>query len=176
MGLSAVPVEIERKFLVANQDWRKSADQGTKFVQGYIINAGHCSVRVRICSDGKCTLTTKLPRAGISRYEFENPIELREAEGLMELCGDAIVEKVRYKIEIGDLTWEVDAFEGLNAGLTVAEVELEREDQPFARPSWLGEEVTGRERYQNSRLARHPYAQWIEKTETPAALALSDLA
>lgn len=171
-GAGAVPVEIERKFLVANQEWRKSADQGTKIVQDYVINAGHCSVRVRICGDGTCTLTTKLPRAGISRYEFEHPIERREAEGLMELCGEAIVENVRFKTEIDGLTWEIDVFEGL----TVAEIELDEEDQSFAHPSWLGEEVTGRARYQNSRLASHPYIRWTETTDAPATLALSDMA
>ncbi len=176
VGFGAVPVEIERKFLVANQDWRESADQGTRIVQGYIINADRCSVRVRICSDGKCTLTTKLPRAGISRYEFEHPIELREAEGLMDLCGDAIVEKVRFKIETDGLTWEVDAFEGLNEGLTVAEIELDDEDQAFTHPGWLGEEVTGRAPYQNSKLAVHPFSRWTETTDAPAILAASDLA
>ncbi len=175
-GVGAMPVEIERKFLVANEEWRKSADQGTKITQGYIINAGHCSVRVRICSDGNCTLTTKLPRGGISRYEFEHPIELREAEGLIDLCGDAIVEKVRFKIETDGLTWEVDAFEGLNEGLTVAEIELDDEDQAFTHPGWLGEEVTGRASYQNSKLAVHPFSRWTETTDAPAILAASDLA
>ena len=88
-----MPVEIERKFLVASDAWKQAAEPGVRIVQGYIINANHCSVRVRQCSNGKCTLTTKLPRQGISRYEFENPIEPREAENLMELCGDEVIEK-----------------------------------------------------------------------------------
>ncbi len=165
-----MPVEIERKFLVANADWRKSAGNGTKITQGYIVNAGHCSVRVRICSDGKCTLTTKLPRAGISRYEFEHNIELREAENLMDLCGDAVVHKVRYKMDVDGLTWEVDEFEGLNAGLTVAEIELNNEDQAFTKPSWLGQEVSGQGEYQNSKLASHPFAKWTKDTAPSAAL------
>ena len=171
-----MPVEIERKFLLANGDWTHSADAGVKIVQGYIINADHCSVRVRQCSDGKCTLTTKLPRAGISRYEFEHAIELREAENLMELCGDTVVEKVRHTLKIDGLVWEIDRFAGLNEGLTVAEVELEREDQPFTRPSWLGAEVTGIERYQNSKLARHPFLHWTEPLESQTPLTLSPMA
>ena len=155
-----MPVEIERKFLVSSNDWEQISDNGVKITQGYIINADHCSVRVRQCSDGKCTLTTKLPRSGISRYEFEHPIEAREAGNLMDLCGDAVVEKVRYKIEVDGLVWEVDRFSGLNEGLTVAEVELEREEQPFTRPAWVGEEVTGLEQYQNSKLARRPFQSW----------------
>ena len=172
-GLHTVPVEIERKFLVANDTWRQFADEGIKIVQGYIVNANHCSVRIRIAGNGKCTLTTKLPRSGMSRYEFEHDIELREAENLMELCGDKIVEKVRFKITLDGLVWDLDTFSGLNQGLTIAEIELEHEDQTFMRPSWLGEEVTGLEQYQNSRLANEPYSQW---TDSSQALALSDLA
>lgn len=170
-----MPIEIERKFLVANDTWRQFADEGVKIVQGYVVNANHCSVRIRIGSNGKCTLTTKLPRSGMSRYEFEHEIEQREAENLMELCGDAVVEKVRFKIPLDGLVWEVDTFDGLNEGLTVAEIELEQEDQAFARPSWLGEEVTGLEQYQNSRLARQPYSQWTDMNQVPPTLALGDL-
>ncbi len=171
-----MPVEIERKFLVANDTWRQSADQGVNISQGYVVNTDHCSVLIRIASNGKCTLTTKLPRSGMSRYEFEHDIEQREAENLMELCGDAVVEKVRFKITIDGLVWEIDTFSGLNEGLTVAEIELEQEDQPFTRPSWVGEEVTGLERYQNSKLATRPYSQWTDTLQAPAALAFSDMA
>ncbi len=169
-----MPVEIERKFLVASNDWEKIADNGVKITQGYVVNADHCSVRIRICSNGKCTLTTKLPRNGISRYEFENPIEAREADNLMDLCGDAVVEKVRYKIEIDGLVWEVDRFSGLNEGLIVAEVELEREEQTFTRPAWLGEEVTGLEQYQNSKLARRPFRHWSDSPQRGPAELLSE--
>ncbi len=176
MGLHAVSIEIERKFLVANEAWRQAADQGVEIVQGYLVNVNQCSVRVRMRSDGVCTLTTKLPHSGFSRYEFEHTIDQDTARDLMSRCGEAVVDKVRYKIEIDGLVWEIDAFKGLNAGLTVAEVELEREDQPFTRPDWLGEEVTGTARYQNSMLARHPYRDWPERQDRPPELALSDLA
>ncbi|MEM8687861.1 MAG: CYTH domain-containing protein [Pseudomonadota bacterium] len=170
-----MPVEIERKFLVASDDWEQVADNGVKITQGYIVNADHCSVRIRKCGDGRCTLTTKLPRNGISRYEFEHPIEAREADNLMDLCGDAVVEKVRYKIELDGLIWEVDRFSGLNEGLTVAEVELEREDQTYTRPAWLGEEVTGREQYQNSKLARRPFLHWTDAMVAEPAELLGEV-
>ncbi len=171
-----MPVEIERKFLVANGSWRQAADQGVKIVQGYLVNVNECSVRVRIRSTGVCTLTTKLPHSGFSRNEFEHTIEQDVARDLMGRCGDAVVDKVRYKIEIEGLVWEIDEFNGLNEGLTLAEVELESEDQPFTRPAWLGEEVTGTARYQNSMLARHPYRDWPENQDNRPELALSDLA
>ncbi len=163
-----MPIEIERKYLVADETWRQSASAGVHIIQGYIVNANHCSVRVRICSNGKCTLTTKLPRLGISRYEFEHDIDLREAESLMEMCGDAVVEKRRHIIKLDNLVWEIDCFEGLNEGLVVAEIELEREDQTFSAPPWLGREVTAHGRYQNSKLAREPYSTWGSSLDEPA--------
>ena len=155
-----MPVEIERKFTVTDHAWREDADKGIQIRQGYIINENNCSVRVRIYGDGRANLTTKLPRAGISRYEFEQPISLREAESLMELCGEAVVEKTRYEIEFGGLVWEVDAYERTNLGLVIAEIELDRENQSFQRPAWIGHEVTGIPRYQNSRLAARPFRTW----------------
>ena len=170
-----MPVEIERKFLVADESWRQDADQGVKIVQGYLVNVNECSVRVRMRGNGVCTLTTKLPHSGFSRYEFEHTIEHDVARDLLSRCGDAVVDKVRYKIEHEGLIWEIDAFNGLNEGLTVAEVELEHEDQPFTRPAWLGEEVTGDARYQNSMLARHPFRDWPDTQEGTPELALSNL-
>ena len=159
-GNTLVPVEIERKFLVAADTWRKSADDGKSIRQGYIITEDHCSVRVRIRGDGKCTLTTKLPRSGVSRYEFEHDIELRDAEGLMGLCSGHVIEKTRHKVEHAGHTWEIDVYDGANKGLVVAEIELDQEDREFKLPDWIGSDVTGVKRYQNSQLSREPYATW----------------
>ena len=168
-GKTLVPVEIERKFLVADDAWRRSAGAGKTIRQGYIITEDHCSVRVRIRGDGKCALTTKLPRSGVSRYEFEHDIELRDAENLMELCSGHVIEKTRYNVEFAGHTWEVDVYDGANAGLVVAEIELDREDRDFELPSWIGEEVTGMERYQNSALAKRPCSTW--EPESAEAIA-----
>lgn len=159
-----MPVEIERKFLLVADSWRPMADDGKTIRQGYIITENHCSVRVRIRGDGKCTLTTKLPRSGVSRYEFEHDIELRDAENLMDLCSGHVVEKTRYKVEHAGDIWEIDVYDGANAGLVVAEIELDREDRDFDLPAWVGEEVTGMERYQNSALARRPVSTWEAET------------
>ena len=97
------------------------------------------------------------------------------AAASVELCGDVVVEKVRFKITLDGLVWEIDTFSGLNQGLTVAEIELDREDQTFTRPAWLGEEVTGLEQYQNSKLASRPYTRWTDNTQATAPLALGDL-
>ncbi|MEM7425742.1 MAG: CYTH domain-containing protein [Pseudomonadota bacterium] len=169
-GVVDVPVEIERKFLVLDDAWRQSADAGTRIRQGYIVGEDHCSVRVRIRSNGECTLTVKLPHNGMSRYEFEHNIDQREAEGLMELSRGAILDKHRYLVEHQGLTWEIDVYDGANSGLVVAEIELSSEGQNFEAPAWIGPEVTGQERYQNSRLAREPFEMWPAE-ETQAAIA-----
>ena len=155
-----MPVEIERKFLVKNDDWRSAADGGNRLRQGYIVGEDRCDVRIRIPSDGQCTLTVKLAKTGISRFEFEHSVELPEAEGLMELCEGAILDKTRFKVHHQGLTWEIDVYAGANAGLTVAEIELGSEGQDFERPSWLGGEITGQKRYKNAMLSRQPYTTW----------------
>lgn len=175
MGTHIVSIEIERKFLVASDAWRQSADQGVRITQGYIVNANHCNVRVRIDGNGKCTVTTKMPHSGFTRYEFEHEVDQEVAQDLMDRCGDAIIDKVRHKITIDGLVWEIDAYRGLNEGLTVAEIELDSEDQVISQPDWLGEEVTSCPRYQNSMLAREPYRTWSEQTEPSAPVAVSDL-
>ena len=153
-------VEIERKFLVADPSWREGADDGVLIRQSYIASNGHASVRVRIKGDRDATLTIKLPGSGLSRLEFEYDIPLDEAEALMRVRQGAIVEKTRYRVVAAGMVWEIDIFSGENDGLMIAEIELEREDQPFVRPDWLGDEVTGDERYHNSRLAQRPFVTW----------------
>jgi len=157
-----VPVEIERKFLVLGEDWRALASRSARMRQGYLNREQHCSIRVR--SDGeRGWLNIKGVTVGAQRREFEYEIPLEEAEELLsDFAGAPLVEKTRYYVEAGEHIWEVDVFEGDNAGLIVAEIELRDVDEPFARPAWLGPEVTHDVRYYNTQLARHPYRNWAQ--------------
>lgn len=155
--------EIERKFLVVGTKWR----QGTEvpFSQGYLNRDKERTVRVRIA--GKVAfLTVKGITTGATRSEFEYQIPVADAEHLLKLSDGPVVEKVRRVIEHEGSTWEIDEFLGENAGLVVAEIELEAEGQAFTKPEWLGREVTDDPRYFNSSLATHPYSRWHDQ---PAA-------
>ena len=120
---------------------------------------------VRVRTKGEhAYLTIKGGTTGITRLEFEYEIPLEEAnEILNELCQKPLIEKIRYEAYVGRFKWEIDEFQGENAGLVVAEVELEDENQEFLKPDWLGEEVSDDFRYQNANLVKHPYSQWNEK-------------
>ena len=143
--------EIERKFLLKDDSWRSLA-KGKKYRQGYLNSVKERIVRVRTIDD-KGFLTVKGMVTGATRAEFEYNIPADEAEAMLDdLCENPLIEKNRYKIEFGGLVWEVDEFIGENQGLTMAEVELESEDQSFEKPAWIGEEVTGDPRYFNSNL------------------------
>lgn len=151
--------EIERKFLVRNDAWRNNA-KGTRVRQGFLCTEPERTVRVRVAGD-RGTLTIKGKTVGVTRDEFEYPIPREHAEQLLDtLCLRPLIEKVRYVLREGAHTWEVDVFEGENDGLVVAEVELEREDEAFERPEWLGREVTGDPRYFNANLVENPYRNW----------------
>lgn len=151
--------EIERKFLVIGDDWRRRAT-GTTIRQGYLCSLEERSVRVRVAGD-RGTLTIKGRTVGATRAEYEYEIPVGEAEELLnELCERPLIEKTRYLVENADDTWEVDVFAGDNAGLTVAEIELEDEGQPVVLPDWIGEEVTGDPRYLNANLFKHPFRRW----------------
>jgi len=152
--------EIERKFLVTSDAWR-SGVSGLVCRQGY-IPASTCTVRARIMGD-QGYLTLKARDQGITRTEFEYAIPLPDAsEMLSRFCAGTLIEKIRYRVEYAGLIWEIDEFTGANAGLIVAEVELEHEDQAFEKPEWVGAEVTHDRRYLNSSLARQPYRLWKE--------------
>ncbi len=151
--------EIERKFLVRGDGYR-ALGAPERYRQGYVRTAGPATVRVRVAGE-RGYLTVKGPTQGLTRSEFEYPIPRDDAEALLDtLCERPQIEKLRYRIPAGAHTWEVDEFLGDNAGLVVAEIELGAEDEPFARPAWLGEEVTADPRYRNSELARRPYRTW----------------
>ena len=151
--------EIERKFRVVGE-FRHLAHSSYHIAQGYIAS-GRRTVRVRI-SDDKAWLTIKGPsrNGGLTRYEWELEIDLKEALELIQLSEGAIIQKRRYLVEYEGHTFEVDRFYGSNEGLVMAEVELRSRDEEFARPAWLGEEVTGDVRYYNSQLLKNPFTKW----------------
>ncbi|HSR70572.1 MAG TPA: CYTH domain-containing protein [Acidobacteriota bacterium] len=151
--------EIERKFRVDSQDWREHIESSSSLRQGYLTPSTDLSVRVRI-RDESATLNVKGPPEGITRPEFEYEIPLADAEEMLDLCSGLKVVKTRHELHHKGMLWEIDEFLEANQGLVVAEIELQNEDQDFARPSWLGREVTDDPRYLNVNLARHPYREW----------------
>ena len=154
--------EIERKFLVQGTGWR-GAGTCTRLCQGYLSRVKERTVRVRIAGS-EAFLTIKGQTRGATRAEFEYGIPVADAEQLLTLSDGPILEKNRHVIVHEGCTWEVDEFFGDNAGLVLAEIELPSEDQSFARPPWLGREVTHDRRYYNSNLAGHPYREWRNET------------
>jgi len=160
-----MPVEIERKFLVADDAWRACVTRTALFRQGYLATTRACSVRVRVGGE-QAWLGVKGRVIGISRPEYEYPIPVVEAHQILDtLCDEGRVEKYRHWVAHGDREWEVDEFLGANAGLVVAELEIEREDEFFPLPSWLGPEVTHDVRYYNSSLALAPWSGWAEEAK-----------
>jgi adenylate cyclase len=155
-----MPVEIERKFRVVSDRWKDGVTATRRLCQGYLVNGENLSVRVRIIDGSHATPTVKTARADVSRGEFEYAVPLEDAEALLQLCIGAIIAKVRHIVPTGDLAWEIDVFEAENDGLVIAEIELERPDQQFEWPEWLGEEVTHDRRFYNAALTRHPFTRW----------------
>ena len=152
--------EIERKFLVKG-DFDKEVVCRKRIVQGYICADKDRTVRVRIQGDeGFLTIKSASNERGRSRYEFEQPIALTDAEALLKLCLPGVIDKVRHWIRVGNHTWEVDVFQGENKGLVMAEIELLSEDETFELPGWAGEEVTGNPGYYNAQLSQLPFKQW----------------
>ncbi|MBO7141105.1 MAG: CYTH domain-containing protein [Prevotella sp.] len=155
-------MEIERKFLVRDDSYKSMAQRSYRIRQGYICSGHGHTVRVRQ-RDRQGFLTIKGPSfdGGLSRYEFEKEITLDEATQLFRLCKQGIIDKTRYLVPVDDgHTFEVDEFYGDNEGLVIAEVELGAPDEPYARPPFLGEEVTGDRRYTNASLSANPFKLW----------------
>lgn len=154
--------EIERKFLVKGDAWRKLAE-GVHYRQGYLNSAKERTVRIRTVGD-KAVITVKGLTVGVTRMEFEYAIPFEDCQAMLDnLAEKPIIEKTRYKIPMGEFVWEIDEFFGVNEGLIVAEIELPSEDTPFEKPEWVGEEVSGDPRYFNSNLVKHPYTTWEVK-------------
>ena len=154
-----MPQEIERKFLVRGNGWRDHG-AGVPYRQGYLSTVAERTVRVRLIRD-KGWLTIKGITVGATRAEYEYEIPADEAGQMLDnLCERPLIEKTRYRIEHQGLTWDVDEFDGDNAGLIIAEVELEEEGQAIVLPDWVGEEVTDDPRFYNANLIANPYSTW----------------
>ncbi len=152
-------VEIERKFLLVRDEWKKLST-GTNYRQGYLCHDAKRAVRVRIAGE-RGFLAVKGPTVGAARAEYEYEIALADAEEMLDnLCEKPLIEKIRHKIPFAGHLWEVDEFLGENVGLTIAEVELETENEAFLKPDWIGQEVTGDRRYYNASLIEYPFTRW----------------
>lgn len=152
--------EIERKFLVAG-DFKQYVRKSEHIVQGYLNSTPERTVRVRIKGDkGYMTVKGISSQSGVSRFEWEKEIPVNEARELINICEPGVIDKVRHLVDVGEHIFEVDEFYGDNEGLVLAEIELSAEEEEFAKPDWLGEEVTGDIRYYNSMLMKNPYKGW----------------
>jgi len=162
---SGMGVEIERKFRLIDDSWRDRVCQKTLLRQGYIANTRRASVRVRLAGEAGW-LSVKAMTPGLSRAEYEAAIPAVEANEMLDrLCEGPLIEKWRHIVVYQGSEWEIDEFLGENAGLVIAELELESEDTVFARPPWLGVEVTHDERYYNFRLSEKPFRHWPENLQ-----------
>ena len=170
-------IEIERKFLLADESWRAAVEHSEPMAQGYLVGAqalreGHAraSVRARVAGE-RAWLNIKAATPGIARTEFEYPLPAADARAMLASLCDGVLEKVRHHVRVEGVLFEIDEFNGDNDGLIVAEVELPAVDAAFPRPSWLGREVSTLTRYYNVNLIAHPYRQW-----TPVERAAEDAA
>ena len=153
-------IEIERKFLLANDGWRAAVSRSVHMHQGYLAGNAECSVRVRL-TDFEARMNIKSATLGIERQEFDYDVPRADAAVMLrDLCGTRTLEKTRHFVLHEGHEWEIDEFAGANAGLIVAELELDRVDEAFARPPWLGAEVSDDRRYYNSELVERPYSHW----------------
>jgi len=151
--------EIERKFLVAGNDWRAAVVAADELCQGYLCTDPDRTVRVRLAGD-RAWLTIKGRAHSATRAEYEFPIPATDARELLTMCRSSLVEKTRHRVSFAGRIWEVDVFVGANGGLVLAEVELDAPDDVVTRPPWLGAEVTDDHRYANANLAARPFTTW----------------
>jgi adenylate cyclase len=154
-------IEIERKFLVNSNDFKTEAFTQNRIAQGYLSSAPERTVRVRIKGNkGFLTIKGVSNESGLSRFEWEKEIPLEDAQKLLLLCEEGVIDKTRFEVKMGNHIFEVDEFYGKNEGLIMAEIELKSETESFEKPSWLGKEVTGDNRYYNSFLSKNPFKNW----------------
>ena len=160
-------IEIERKFLVRDDAWRAQQSHARRMLQGYLVDASlvaaregvRCSMRVRVAGD-EAWLNIKSADLGVARIEYDYPIPVDDANRMLRDFCDGVVDKTRHYVPVDGMLFEVDEFHGDNAGLVVAELELDAVDREFPRPPWLGKEVSGALRYYNLNLLAHPYSRW----------------
>jgi len=154
-------IEIERKFLVISDEFKGQAFAKNQITQGYLNSDPERTVRIRTKGEiGFITVKGKSSENGTTRFEWETELSLMEALPMLGLCEKGIIDKTRYEIEIGNHTFEVDEFHGDNHGLIIAEIELSSENEPFEKPTWLGDEVTGDIRFYNAYLSNKPFSEW----------------
>ena len=152
--------EIERKFLV-KEDYKPFVTKRYRITQGYLSSVPGRIVRVRVKDDkGYLTIKSGVEGSEFSRYEWEREIPLSDAKDMLRFCEKPVIDKTRHLVPVGKHVYEVDEFYGENEGLTLAEIELKSESEPFEKPGWLGEEVTMDGRYYNAYLTWHPYKGW----------------
>lgn len=156
--------EIERKFLLGDANWQPDV-AGERYIQAYLCDSESLVTRVRLTETG-ALLTLKSNTAGMRRSEFEYAIPYQDGQQLVELCTGSAIIKTRYKVPFAGKIWEVDVFDGDNSGLVVAEIELANEAETFARPPWLGREVTEDRKFYNKNLSFHPYASWTAEEKS----------
>lgn len=154
-----MPNEIERKFLLASDDWKSEVSRSVTIKQGYLNSLKERTVRIRISGE-QAFLTIKGPVTGVTRAEYEYEIPISDGLSMINLCEQPLIEKTRHYVEIDHHLWEIDVFTGVNEGLIVAEIELISEGEDFTRPSWLGQEVSDDARYYNSSLIQSPFTSW----------------
>jgi len=155
-----MPIEIERKFLLCNDQWRDEVVRSSRIRQGYMGKIDKASVRIRIQGD-KANINIKSATLDIRRMEYEYEIPLDEAEEMLDqLCNQPQIDKTRFIVKRDGHVWEIDEFYGDNEGLLVAEVELEDESEAIIKPDWIGEEVTADPRYYNVSLIKYPFNKW----------------
>lgn len=154
-------IEIERKFLVTSEDFKAESFKQTRIIQGFLNTDPERTVRVRLKGEqGFLTVKGKSTDDGLKRFEWEKEISKTDAEALLEICEEGIIDKIRYEVKQEKHVFEIDEFFGNNEGLIIAEVELEHENDSFKIPHWLGKEVTGNIKYYNSQLSQTPYKTW----------------
>ena len=154
-------IEIERKFLVLSNAFKADAHKITRIIQGFLNTDPERTVRIRLKDKrGYLTVKGRPSSDGLSRFEWEKEISEADAQSLLQLCEQGVIDKKRYEVKVGEHNFEVDEFYGDNEGLILAEVELNHENERFDRPNWLGKEVTGDVRYYNSQLSKHPFKIW----------------
>lgn len=153
--------EIERKFLVKSDAYKLASFKNTHIVQGFLSSVPERTVRIRIKGEqGFITVKGISNESGVSRYEWEKEISIKEANELLSICEPGSIEKTRFDVEFGKHIFEVDEFYEENEGLVIAEIELSSEDEVYKKPDWLGLEVTGELKYYNSMLVKHPFKRW----------------